>query len=171
MAEEMIVVDHKTLDYQGLVDIPEFYKVVDGYFKRRGYDKKEALTAENVTETGKYMEVRLEPWKTLTDYAQSKFVIRIQFFDTKEVEIEIDKVKKRIHQAHVKIVTDAYLVTDYEGRWEENAFSFFIRTLMDRYFLRSLTNKQRAEIAEDVERFYQLIGSFLNIQKYRMSTY
>ena len=46
MADRRIVVDSLQLKYQGLVNVNEFYRIMDKWFREKGYDKYEKRTSE-----------------------------------------------------------------------------------------------------------------------------
>ncbi|MFC1698073.1 hypothetical protein ACFL1H_07050 [Nanoarchaeota archaeon] len=167
MVEQYGVVDHKTIEYEGLLDIKEFYKSIDEWFAQQGYDKVEKMTSESVTEEGKHIELDIAPILGFTDYAQSLMDIKLIFDGVKEVEIEVDGEKRRMSQCKAIIIIDAFLQTDYEGRWEEKPAMMIIRTFFDKFFLRSETGKYKKHIADDVNRFATFVTTFLNLYKYK----
>ena len=48
MADRRIVVDSLQLKYQGLVNVNEFYRIMDKWFREKGYDKYEKRTSEQI---------------------------------------------------------------------------------------------------------------------------
>ena len=74
MSEREVVVDKLRLSYEGLFKVTDLYKLVDGWLRQKGYDKREKRMAESVTKGGKCIEWEMEPGKKITDYA--KIVIK-----------------------------------------------------------------------------------------------
>mgnify|MGYP006277593335 CR=1 FL=1 len=165
MAEREFIVDKQTIQYEGLFDFKELYKLIDTFFEDRNYDKREKKNIEVVKPEGKYVEIELEPWKKETDYFKNVVHIRIIIRDMTEVEIERDKIKKKLNQGKLRIIIDAMLDTDYEHRWETKPLFFFIRTLFNKYIYRPFTMQYRGKCGQDVAQLVSQIKSYLNIYR------
>jgi hypothetical protein len=140
--------------------------MIDEWFRWKGYDKRENKNIEIVKPEGKFIEIELEPWKKVTDYAKNVLKIRIQMFDVKEVEVEKDKTKLKLNQGRVQFVFDAFLETDYEARWEGKPIFYFIRTVFDKYFYKPFTAGFERGVKEDLVHLQSQIKSFLNLYKF-----
>jgi len=165
MSERDTVVNKFRLTYSGLFSVLDFYTMIDEYFEDKGYDKREKKNAERVTPEGKYIELHLEPWKKITDYAKSVIAVRIVMTDIKEVEVEKEGVKIKLNQGNIQMVFDAYLETDYEHRWEMKPMFFFLRTIFDKFVFKSYTVSFKNEIKADVDHLIVMIRSFLNLYR------
>jgi hypothetical protein len=166
MAERDIIVDKMRMTYEGLFSVSELYKMMDEWFEEKNYDKKELKNVENVTPEGKYVEILIEPWKKVTDYAKNVIRIRMIMTNIKDVEVEKDGVKVRLNQGKIQMVFDAYLETDYENRWEQKPMFFLIRTLFDKYFYKPFTHGFHAGVKADLNDLVTRIKSFLNLYRY-----
>jgi len=166
MAEREVVVDHARLSYEGLFSVPELYKLIDTWIRERGYDKLEKKNIEKIERDGKYIEIEILPWKKITDYAKNVLRLRIIMSNVKDVEIERDGKKIKLNQGKVKIVSDAYLETDYEHRWEGKPIFFFLRTVFDKYFFKPYTQSYRENVLKDYNDLIGQIKSFLNLYRY-----
>ena len=166
MAERDIIVDHARLEYEGLFSVAELYKLIDTWVREKGYDKKEKKLVESITEDGKYIEIEIDPWKKITDYA--KMVLRLRIFMTgiKDVEVEKKGVKFKINQGKVHIVSDAYMETDWENRWEGKPAFFFLRTVFDKYFYKPYTKGYQERVLKDYNDLIGRVKAFLNLYKY-----
>src|SRR3989344_7156201 len=166
MSEKKIVVDKLRLTYEGLFSIQDLYKLIDTWFREKGYDKRERIAHERVTPDGKYIELEIEPWKKYTDYVKSEIKMRMIFSDVKEVEVEQEGVKVVLNQGKIQMVFDAYLTTDYEHRWEQKPLFYFLRAIFDRYIYRVYTGKYEQHVIEDTNQMHAQISSFLNLYRY-----
>ncbi len=166
MAERELIVDHIRLTYEGLFEATELYKLIDGWFREKGYDKREIKNVEKVRPEGKYVELELMPWKKVTDYLMFEIKLRIIMTDLKEVEIEKEGRKMRLNQGSVKIVFDGYFTTDYENRWENKPAYYFMRTLFDKFFLRSYTDKYKGTLVSETNQLHSTVRAFLNLYRY-----
>ena len=166
MPEREVVVDKLRLTYEGLFSVAELYKMIDEWFRWKGYDKRENKNIEIVKPEGKFIEIELEPWKKVTDYAKNVIKIRIQMHDIKEVEVEKDHTKLKLNQGKVQFVFDAFLETDYEARWEGKPIFYFLRTIFDKYFYRPFTAGFERGVKEDLMHLHSQIKAFLNLYKF-----
>lgn len=166
MAERDIIVDKMRMTYEGLFSVTELYKMIDEWFEEKNYDKKELKNVEKVTPEGKYIEIIVEPWKKVTDYAKNVIRIRMIMTDIKDVEVEKDGVKVRLNQGKIQMVFDGYLETDYENRWEQKPTFFLIRTLFDKYFYKPFTQGFQTGVKSDLNHLVTRIKSFLNLYRY-----
>jgi len=166
MAEREVIVDHARMTYEGLFSVSEFYKAIDTWLREKGYDKMEKKNVESITPTGKYIEIELLPWKKTTDYAKNVIKLRIIMSDIKDVEIKKNDVKVKLNSGKIQIVSDAYLETDYEHRWEGKPSFFFLRTIFDKYFFKPYTKGYKGNLLKDYNDLMGNIKSFLNLYRY-----
>ena len=126
MGERRIVIDNLMLQYEGLFELRELYMMVDKWLRQKGYDKFEKRNHEHVLKEGKYIEIELEPWKKITDYA--KIVINLYFhcYNVKEVIVKKDGQDVKMNQGKIKIKFVGFLVTDYEDKWEGKPIFYFL---------------------------------------------
>ena len=69
MAEIRTLIDGKSLSYEGVFNIKELYKIIDTWFRDRGYDKQEIKNWEDVSESEKQIVLEIIPYKKVSDYA------------------------------------------------------------------------------------------------------
>lgn len=165
MAERRIIVDNLKLSYNGLFNATELYQLIDNWLREKGYDKREIRNQEHVTKEGKYVELEMQPWKKITDYANTLIRVEIKIFKLTEVTIQSNGKKIRMNKGRLNIRFDGYLETDYEHRWEQRPIYFFIRTLFDKFVYASYTHQFENEIAENVNQLYDVVRGFLNLYK------
>ncbi len=166
MPERRIVVDELRLEYEGLFDVKEFFRLIENFFYDRKYDKREIKNIEQVTPSGKNIEVVLMPWRTISDYAKYEIKLRIWIKGMKNVDVVKDDTKLKLQQGKIIMIIDGYLTTDVEGHWEGKPFFFFLRTIFDKYIFRLYTSKWEAGLVEHVKELHTEIKSFLNLQRF-----
>jgi hypothetical protein len=166
MAERRLVVDHMRVKYDGLYNVQELYELIDRWFKEKAFDKRELRNQEHVRSTGKYVELVLFPWKKITDYARHAIRMEIKMLNVKDVIVERDGRRIKMQQGKVDIIIDGYLDTDYEDRWEQKPFYFFMRTLFDKFIYRTYSTQFEELLVENCGQLHQAIKSFLNLYRY-----
>jgi len=165
MAERETLVDNYRIQYEGLLSVVDLYTMIDEYFEEKGYDKREKKNIERVSPEGKFIEIELEPYKKITDYAKSSIKVRLQMKNIKEIEVERDGVKVRLNQGSVNIVFSCYLETDYEHKWETKPMFYFMRVLYDKFIYASYTSQYKGEVVNDFNQLISQIKSFLNLYR------
>ena len=163
MGERRLVVDHLRVKYEGLFDLFELYKLIDSWLREKAFDKREVRNQEHVRQDGKYVELVLMPWKKISDYARHVVRMEIRAFKLKEVIVTMDGRKVKMNKARLDIIIDAYLDTDYEGRYETKPFYFFIRTIFDKFVYRTYSTQFEELLVENVSQLHSTIKSFLNL--------
>ncbi|MBS3165233.1 hypothetical protein J4439_07430 [Candidatus Woesearchaeota archaeon] len=166
MVEKKLVVDHLKIDYKGLFSMQDFYRTLDSFFKEKGWDKRETRNSEFVSPEGKYVEMEIEPFKKITDYA--KLVIRINIIikNLKEVVVEKQKHKMKMNQGDVQVIIDGFLITDYENRWEGKPEYVFIRALFDKFVYKRYNSEFERTLVNEVEELTTTLKSFLNLYRF-----
>ena len=166
MAETETIVEDRKITYEGLFSVADLYRLIDEYFAKLGYDKVEVKNVEVVKPEGKFIEIRLDPYKTMTDYVKYIVSIRIICSEVREVEVKQDNRKARLNSGKVQIVLNSYLLTDHEGRWQDKPIYYIIRALMNKYFFQPITGKYKGEISQHTDQLCSNIKAFLNLYKY-----
>lgn len=165
MAERTVVVDKLRLTYEGLFSIKDLYKMIDEWFRQKNYDKREKNNTESVTPEGKYIEIELEPWKKVTDYARNVIRLRMIFENITDVEVERDGKKMTLNKGKAHFVFDGFLGTDYFQRWEGKPLFFVIRAIYDKFIYAPYTAGFAKGVKDDVMHLHNQIKAFLNLYK------
>jgi hypothetical protein len=166
MVERRIIVDASKLGYSGLFNATELYKLIDYYFRERAYTKHELRNYEHVYPAGKQIEVVMEPYRKITDYA--KYVVRVTIVmqNVKEVTVERDRKKEKLNQGEVEVQFDGFLELDYEHRWEKKPLFYFLRTIFDQYVYKIHTERYESGLATEVNDLKEQVRAFLNLNRY-----
>jgi len=166
MTERRLVVDHLKLSYEGLFNVQELYLLIDRWVREKGFDKREVRNQEHVKPTGKYIELELQPWKKITDYARHVIKINLVLLHIKDVIVEQEGKRYKMQSGKINITLDGYLDTDYEDRWEQKPFYFFLRTIFDKFVYRTYSADFENLLIENVTQLQQALKSFLNLYRY-----
>ena len=166
MAETKYVLKGLTIKYKGIFNIKAFYKFLDKFFKDYGYDKNEQVNEEKVHKTGKDIFLKLEPWRTVSDYAKIFMQVKVSMKNIKDVEIVKDDKKVKMNDGTITIDISCYLKTDIEGRWEQKPIFVFLRTLIDKFVYKFYLGHMESELEKDTKELYHSTKSFLNLYKY-----
>lgn len=166
MAERNILVDGKSVGYEGLMDVKKLGATINHWINEHGYVPVESSNLEQVFEGGKEISVDLSPFKKFGDYVKSEISISVSLRDLKEVEVEMNGVKRKLWKGKAKFSFTAILITDYEHRWNEKPAHFFFRTLIDKFILKSHVSHAEKQCIADTESLIDEIRSFLNMYRF-----
>jgi hypothetical protein len=166
MVERRIVVDTLRLNYQGLLNVNDFYRVMDKWYREKGFDKYEKRNFEQVFESGRQIEIEIEPWKKCNDYCKEVMKVIFLFTNVKDVVIQKDGHKVNMQQGKVAITFMGYLETDWENKWEGTPWTFILRAVFDQYIYKINTDKFYSLVAEDTMHLYNTLKAYLNLQRY-----
>lgn len=166
MPERDFIVEKKRITYEGIFSFAKLYQLIDQYFENLGYDKVEQKNVEVVQPEGKYVEVEMEPYKSIADWAKQRIHLRIICSNLKEVDIKRDGKTERLSQGKVQIVIDAWLETDTMTMWEEKPIYYILRQIFHKYAFPPATRHFKANIAGDVGRMVDEVKAFLNLYKF-----
>ena len=169
MGDVRIIVDHLKLEYSGVFNTKDMFKLIGTWFNDRFIQKRESKNFEQNLADGKYIEYEIQYWKKITDYHRFIYKLRLLMFGLKKVEIVENDKKISVDQGRALFYLDGYIEFDYEHRWEGAAFLQFWRSLMDKFIYRSWTEKFEQRWTHDCHQLYDQIQRFLNAHKaYRL---
>jgi len=159
---EFVVMD-EFLEYEGPFELKQFYHLLDAYWMNQHYDKKELKHFEKRTEEGRYIELLLEPFKTISDFMKLQMELEIHIRNLKDVEVMVKGKPQTIQQAKITIRFRAWVNKNYGELWERRPLWFFLRTSVDKFIYRLHIEKFGHELKDDVKNLQHQIKSFLNL--------
>ncbi len=167
MAEERVLIDAKEIDYSGLISISGVYKAVVKQLEDAGYGASEAAHSEEVHEDGKQILVTLAGDKKISDFAKVLWESNLTISQAQEVTVEKGHQKVKMFKGSVNISTDVVLSTGYDKSFEQNAWLYFLRVLIDKYVFKSYVNRAGSQAKKDYAQFESRMKSFLNLETFR----
>ncbi len=165
MGHLKMVVDHQKIDYSGPVDVHDLLRVIENFLWEKGYDKQINKDFEINTHNGKFIEWQYFPWKKISDYASYHIKIRILGYDIVKTDASDNGKRKKVDTGRLIIVTDAYLLYDYDSYWDSRPFLFFLRTIYDYFVFKSYTERFEHMLTHDINHLQDAIEKFLNLYR------
>src|SRR3989338_8236367 len=108
MVEKKILVDDLRLEYSGIFEVNELYKLFDAIIFERNYMKFEKKSEEIVTKTGKTITLELRPTKEFELDYLAYIKIRARMNDVKKITLEIDGIRRAFDQGNILIIFDGW---------------------------------------------------------------
>ncbi|MBN2423282.1 hypothetical protein JXB41_08725 [Candidatus Woesearchaeota archaeon] len=165
------VVDEK-IEYSGLFSMKEVFRLIDKYFRLKGWDKKIYFDEEYETPTGKYIHVKMQPYKKVDDYIRAIIRIWIYVHDLVEVEKEVEGEKVKTNQGRLVMIFDSKMMTDYRDNWvvgpanNYKPMYFLVQTVMEKYIYRKRLAHWEGVIRHILIGVKTEIMSYLNLNKF-----
>ncbi|RME77810.1 hypothetical protein D6774_03235 [Candidatus Woesearchaeota archaeon] len=153
------------LTYEGIFDFKELYRLVDDFARTKNYGKNEKVNKEIVHEDGKDIQIVLEIQKEQTDYVAKKLKIVFDAKNVKDVEVNLDGKKLKMHKGTLFFSIKGYLITDWEGKWEATPWQFFIRAVYDKWIYKKETQDFAAEVKADMNFLRDQVRAYLNLTR------
>ncbi len=166
MGHLKIIIDHEKIDYSGVLDIANLFKVIENFLFERGFDKKQDKDFEQNTEQGKFIEWQISPWKKITDYVRYIVKVRILGYDILKTNAVYENKKKTVDNGRVIIVIDGFIEYDYDSKWEDNPLLFFIREIYDYFIFKIYTERFEQRLVHDINHLHDHIEKFLNLYRH-----
>lgn len=166
MPERKLVVDQLKLTYEGPMDVGGLFKMIDGWFYEKGYDRFEAENTEQDLPGGKDITIVYFPWKKTTDYFENQIKIRMKFTGVKDIELEKDGKKVKVQTGKLMMIFDGYLLSDYEGWWDKKPWMIFLRTLYDKFIYAKHFKQFERWLMNDVYDIHSRVQRHLNLYRY-----
>lgn len=167
MAEKRFIIQGKKVAYAGLIDVQGLYKQIKGFMDRYGYAPNETDNKEEVYEDGKQIMLVLKGAKKLSDFAKIEWKVKLNFYKIQEMTVEKDGVKLRLHKGKTDVKSDMILVTDYDGSFEQTAFQYFMRVIIDKYIFKSYLSRAGGVAKKDYVNFEGKVKDFLNMERFK----
>lgn len=166
MAERMTILDGEKLIYKGLFEFKEFFAVIDAFLWQKGFDKRVKKNEVKVLQDYRDTSIVMSPWKKVSEHVKHEIKMDISIKHGKEEVREIDGLSKKLINGIVEIKFYGYLVTDFEGRWEQRPEYSFIRIIMDKWIYKIPNQNKAGELKENIRMLKSEIEAFLNLHRF-----
>lgn len=166
MAETSILSKDDSFTYKGLVNIKDFYMVLDKWLADRGYDKQEMFNSEEIYETGKQLFLDIKPYKEVSDYAKVEIEIMLDFRKCKEVTVERKGRKATLMNGEFTVTFNTFLVTDLADYWDGKPIYYFLRTIAEKFLYKGYIEKAEEIALKDTGDLKRELKAFLNMHRY-----
>ncbi len=166
MAELRTIMWKKKLSYSGLIDLKGVYRAAYDWLDEQGYAPYEEKHMEQNFEDGKEITVEIKGEKDLSDFAKIKWKTKLVALKLQETVVERDNQRVKMYKGEISFTTNVFLQTDYDKSFEQKAFLYFLRTVIDRYVFKSYINKAVDRSKDQYKKFHAHIKSYLNMESF-----
>ena len=167
MAENKILIFDKEFSFEGLLSVQGFYREARSWLEEHGYSPFEVKHEEQIFEDGKQIFIEMNGEKKLSDYAKVFWISKMTFTNIEDVSVDKDGESVKMNKGKVVCVNMVISKTDWDKTFEQNAFQYFIRLMMDKYIFKSYLSRAEKRAKDDYFTFENKLKSYLNMGTFR----
>ncbi len=167
MPQKDIILPKLKVTEKSVFSLDEVYKLMYRWFELHNYDfQEQEYRDEEMGDGSKHIEIKWYAEKKIDNYF--KYVIEIGFLVLGLVEVEIDKggIKAKSHKGQIEMQFRAYIIKDYDKKWENNPLMRFLREIYDKKLIRSRIEGYESELYEETYKLINDIKAFLNLHRF-----
>ena len=166
MGEKLTVLAGKKIKYSGLFSLRGLYNAVFNFLDERGYGPFDAENAEEVYEDGKQIFITIKGDKKISDGAKVEWETKMTFTHCQETIVEQDGKQTRLHKGNFNMDTLVLLATNYDQSFQQRAYLYFLRVLLDKYVFQSYLKRAQSAAKADYSALEAEVKNYLNMEKY-----
>jgi len=167
MGESRLIIDEKKIKYSGLISTKGLYRCAKEFLEENDYDPYESRNEEEVYEDGKQIILVIDGEKKLSDFAKINWQSKFIFEKLQESLVDKDGKKHKMHKGSVLVETNVFLTTDYDKSFEQNAFQYFLRTMIDKFVFKSYLNRSIDTARKHYARYEEKLKAYLNMEAFK----
>ena len=167
MPELYTAVAGETISYEGLFNMSETFRIIDKYYRLKGFDKLIIFDEQYDTEKGRYVHVKAEYYKKTDAYVRISNRLWIYANNLRPVEKVIDGEKISTHHGKLAITFDGFLQTEYFGLVPDNKpLYFIIRVLYESFLAKPRILYWNRVIRHVVNEIKTEVSGYLNLNRF-----
>ena len=164
-AETINVCSNLSLNWRGVFDMDEFYKLVKSWLDFQGYGDekttfKESSYTERIKPNGKQLEVKWVCEKFINDYFSIQLSLVILVVGLNEVEINEEGRKIKVNKGEIEVRISSDLIKNRNGKWKKNSL---MKRLYENVLIKDNLNEYRKDAYDkayalqgEMKRFFNL---------------
>jgi len=154
-----------SMSYGGIFSFSDFYQFCyDWLGEETGLDISEDKYAEKLVGDSKDIDIEWTGVKKVTDYFKFEVGVVFQIRGLAEVEMQKDDKKIKTNKGKVKVKVKGNLIRDYDGKFEKNAFQKFLRSIYEKWIIKSRIDQFEGKLFEDCDGFLGQAKAFLALE-------
>ena len=162
MSEKDRIIEEK-ISHSGIFDFKSFYSYAHDWFKEEGYGVVEEKYSEKVSGNSRDITIEWMATKKLSDYFKIEIKIEFEINGLTDVEVEIDKQRKKMNKGKINAKISGVLVKDPESKWDKTPFNRFLRDVYNKYVIPGRVENMENIIKRSIINFKEEIKAFLEL--------
>ncbi|MCK4552977.1 hypothetical protein KAT80_02130 [Candidatus Pacearchaeota archaeon] len=154
-----------SMKYRGIFSFKDFYKFCyDWLTEETDLDISEDKYSEKLIGNSKDIDVKWTGERKVTDYFKFEIKVEFQIRKLTEVEIEQGGAKVKTNQGEVKAKVTGTLIRDYDGKFEKDAFRKFLRSIYEKWVIKSRIDQFEEKLFGDCDEFLGQAKAYLALE-------
>jgi len=150
---------------KGIFSFQDSYKFCyDWLTEETGVDVLESKYAETLKGNVKDIDIEWEGTKKVTDYFKFEIKVVFKIIGLAEVEVEQGGAKIKTNKGKIKITVAGTLIRDYDGKFEKDAFRKFLRSIYEKWVIKSRIDQFEDKLFEDCDEFLSQTKAYLTLE-------
>lgn len=166
MTEIHTIHQGKTISYEGYTDFKKCWRLLRELLEKRGYQYLEKEHNEVIKKDGKNIFFDIDAEKPFSDYVKGRVELQAHVNGLKEVTIQADDETIHCDECSLNITVKCSLITDYEGRYHNEAWMFFLRAMAEKFIYgrelkkyRTLVERDMNDVLSEAKKYLNLLGA------------
>jgi len=164
MPEEYLVIDGLEFAYRGLFDFNHLLRYIKKIFAQHSYTVLEKEKEAKIKSTGKDFYIEFFAEKEKTKFEKLTIILRLNITNMTNTEVVIDSKIKKLNQADITAIFDAWLITDFKERW--TAPWYFFAKILFRHGFTKMGERFEDELINDTNTIYENLKAYLNLHRF-----
>ena len=154
-----------SVKYTGIWNFPDFYRFAyDWLVEEFDLWLMELKYVEKLEGDSKNIDIEWEGVRKVTDYFKYQVKVKFKILGLQKVEIERNGVKEKTNQGSVKVSVKGILQRDYQGKFENNAFQKFLRSIYEKWVIPARIEEYEDKIAGKCDEFLAQMKAWLDLE-------
>ncbi len=154
-----------SMKYTGIFSFKDFYKFCyDWLTEETDLDISEDKYSEKLIGNAKDIKITWTGVKKVTDYFKFEIKVEFEIIKLTEVEIEQGGAKVKTNQGEVKTKVSGTLIRDYDGKFEKDAFRKFLRSIYEKWVIKSRIDQFEEKLFGDCDEFLGQAKAYLALE-------
>ncbi len=162
MSEELLV-SKVNVNYSGRFNLKKFYRFLSKLFSEYNYTINENVYKYSASQ--KLLEIEWKCTREIDDYTQFKIMVWITGRGMEKVKVKKGDVIEEYDKGDIDVTMKAFLVTDYNDKWENNPILKFLKGIYEKYLYKSTLDQLQEKILSELYSIQNEIKSFFNLSR------
>ncbi len=153
------------IKHTGLFSFKDYYKFCYDWLREEtGLDINEDKYVEKLAGDAKTIEVEWTGTRKVTDYFKFEIKVAFRVDNMKNVEVTQNAKKIKMNDGALKTTVKGTLVRDYDGKFEKSAFKKFLRSIYEKWIIKSRIDQFEAKLFGDCDDFLNQGKAYLDLE-------
>ncbi|MBD3263361.1 hypothetical protein GF374_03205 [Candidatus Woesearchaeota archaeon] len=166
MSKKIDLLKEERVQYEGIFDLKELYKHAHDWLEWRKFDVAETKYKEKIKPKGKELEILWEATREIDEYTQYLIKVKWEGFGVTDVQVQREGDKIKMNKGEINAYVSAYLVLDWQEKWEEQPFFKFMQSFFEKYLYKGTIDRLKQDIWKVGWEFFNEIKAFLHLYRY-----